>query len=140
MPYKTDKITDCLISFNNGETFESLNILPDHVQLSAEADESTNYRDIYKTDEYSFTGTFKIDHNALKELYDSSSRWDLYYTVKVQNRRHKKRRINKKWAKRYGYRLVEKVVEGLEIQNDDVAERCRRDNGQETDVWLKTFG
>ena len=96
--------------------------MPNDVQISVEADESTNYRDIYKTDEFSFTGTFEIDHEALKELNKIPSRWDLYYTVKVQNRRHKKRRINKKWAKRYGYRLVEKVVEGLEIQNESICD------------------
>ena len=30
--------------------------------------------------------------------------------VKVQARRHKKKRINKKWAKRYGYKTVFKSV------------------------------
>ena len=31
-------------------------------------------------------------------------------TRKIQNRKHKKKRINKKWAKKYGYRL--KFIEG----------------------------
>ena len=33
----------------------------------------------------------------------------------VQARKHKKRRINKKWAKRYGYRQVIKKSKGWEI-------------------------
>lgn len=39
---------------------------------------------------------------------------------KEQIRRHKKRRINKKWAKRYGYRtkFVETILDHVEIQNE----------------------
>lgn len=34
----------------------------------------------------------------------------------VQNRRHKKKRINKKWAKRYGYKTVFKTVKITDAQ------------------------
>lgn len=39
---------------------------------------------------------------------------------KEQIRRHKKRRINKKWAKRYGYRtkFVETILDHVEIQDE----------------------
>ena len=117
--YKIDNISDCQFSLDGGETFEALNILPDSVELSAEVEKSNNHRDVYKSKECSFTGSFEINHGTFEQMMEqvsnNPSRWDLHYTVKVQNRRHKKRRINKKWAKRYGYKSVEKVIKGFAI-------------------------
>lgn len=42
-------------------------------------------------------------------------RFEMQYTIKVQARRHKKKRINKKWAKRYGHRPVVIKSEGWEL-------------------------
>ena len=33
-------------------------------------------------------------------------------TRKIQNRTHKKKRINKKWAKRYGFTIYERLKNG----------------------------
>ena len=33
-------------------------------------------------------------------------------TIKIQNRTHKKNRINKKWAKRYGFTIYERLKNG----------------------------
>lgn len=41
--------------------------------------------------------------------------YDLTYTKVVQCRRHKKKRINKKWAKRYGYKVVDVETKGWEL-------------------------
>lgn len=35
--------------------------------------------------------------------------------IKIQNRKHKKRRINKKWAKRYGYYIQKSIVEDGQV-------------------------
>lgn len=45
----------------------------------------------------------------------------------VQVRKHKKWRINKKWAKRYGYKLVyeKKTAKVADITLDDVIEFCQ---------------
>lgn len=52
--------------------------------------------------------TFDINDDLFSELIDTNYKtgWELWYEKKVQRRRHRKRRINKKWAKRYGYRNV----------------------------------
>ena len=54
-----------------------------------------------------------IDNDALKELFGLNTKHTTGYKTqydisicKQQIRRHKKKRINKKWAKRYGYRDV----------------------------------
>lgn len=118
MPYKTDHITNCQISFDNGVTFEPFNALPEDIQISAEVEKSNKHRDIYKTKECSFTGSFEVNNDAwnqiMQQVEDNHARWEMHYTYKVQNRRHKKRRINKKWAKRYGYRTIESVIKDLE--------------------------
>ena len=33
-------------------------------------------------------------------------------TIKIQNRTHKKKRINKKWVKRYGFTIYERLKNG----------------------------
>lgn len=47
----------------------------------------------------------KLLNAGYKPLPDSYS---FYMPVYVQRRKHKKKRINKKWAKRYGYKTVNK--------------------------------
>lgn len=58
---------------------------------------------------------------------------DRYATIKevdipklVQVRTHKKRRINKKWAKRYGFKVVheKKMAKVADITINDVVEFC----------------
>lgn len=65
---------------------------------------------IDKNYEATFTGTFDLDLDLFAQicgLDDNSPKgFELYTTKKVQNRKHRKRRINKKWAKRYGFRDV----------------------------------
>ena len=36
----------------------------------------------------------------------------------IQARTHKKRRINKKWAKRYGYKRITIIIQGLHVKMD----------------------
>lgn len=50
-----------------------------------------------------------IDKTNMPDTYD------LTHTKVVQCRRHKKKRINKKWAKRYGYKTVDVVVKGWQL-------------------------
>lgn len=44
-----------------------------------------------------FSELFGFDSNNIPEQYD------IQYLVPVQKRKHKKKRINKKWLKQYGY-------------------------------------
>ena len=59
-------------------------------------------------DSFSFSATLTPESvDAFKQLFNSNvPTYSLQYTTLIQNRKHKKNRINKKWAKRYGYSPV----------------------------------
>lgn len=40
-------------------------------------------------------------------------------TIKIQNRKHRKSRINKKWARRYGYTVYDRQPEGQILVFED---------------------
>ena len=44
--------------------------------------------------------------------------WTMTDETKLQKRKHHKTRINKKWAKRYGYTTIEHVYEVLDLKAD----------------------
>lgn len=106
-------------------------------------DTSTN-NPIMKLDEADFktTGEYKVDKplhafnesasiefevktddiTTIKKAFgvDETKRADNYglmFVTMVQKRRHKKRRINKKWAKRYGYYLCKYYLKDGKIIN-----------------------
>lgn len=72
-------------------------------------------------DEWSATfSSVAINHDVLADilgLRDPGGGWCLKYTMHVQRRRHRKWRINKKWAKRYGYKEVPMVISNIRIVN-----------------------
>lgn len=51
-----------------------------------------------------------IDKNKFPKSYQIS------FLVPVQARTHKKKRINKKWLKRYGYKMVQKKSDGWKFK------------------------
>ena len=69
-----------------------------------------------------------VNNNALSKLigkmpdkYDNELKVGdkaVYFEVDsyVQARKHKKKRINKKWAKRYGYKCVTKTIKGWKLK------------------------
>ena len=48
----------------------------------------------------------------------ASGAYDIYFQVPIQRRQHKKKRINKKWAKRYGYVTKTITEKGWKIYRD----------------------
>ena len=70
------------------------------------------------SDETTISFDVDIPPGFLDELLITKNKDDswcyLIPTVTVQKRKHKKRRINKKWAKRYGYKEV--IIPGFENQ------------------------
>ena len=67
----------------------------------------------YKNEEYTMSVDFdkEIDANELHKILgiDTSNMPDAYdvqFIKFVQSRKHKKKRINKKWLKRYGYKQI----------------------------------
>lgn len=74
----------------------------------------------------SFTASFDIDINddLFSELIGTNYKtgWELWYEKKVQKRRHRKHRINKKWAKRYGYR---NVITKIDVEDFNVTKNSQ---------------
>lgn len=82
--------------------------------------EPANEHKIVKFPNASFTATCSsINTDFIHELYHSAFKSSVAEAVigREQKRKHKKRRINKKWAKRYGYYDV--VLTGV-LQNADI--------------------
>jgi hypothetical protein len=64
-----------------------------------------------------------IDSSLLDNLFgvSKSNKYKMQYYVgrQVQAKQNKKKRINKKWLKRYGYKTVYDLVE-MDIENPDI--------------------
>lgn len=58
----------------------------------------------------------------------------------VQVRKHKKWRINKKWAKRYGYKTVYEVKKGrvMDVTIENIVEFCAEKGLPITDIFKLT--
>ena len=70
--------------------------------------------------DWSSTMFLTLDNNddiisQLLDLDRTPESWDISYPVKVQARKHRKRRINKKWLKRYGYRTIMRKSNGWKL-------------------------
>jgi hypothetical protein len=65
----------------------------------------------------SFEG--EINGGLLKQFVEPMpEKYDIQIQVPVQRRRHRKKRINKKWAKRYGYIMKTITTKGWKIHID----------------------
>lgn len=69
-----------------------------------------DYLDLNREDSFSFTSNIDINTDLFRTLCGEpdvgSTPLTLYSEKRVQVRRHRKKRINKKWAKKYGYRVI----------------------------------
>ena len=83
-------------------------------------------RTINTNREFSCTMASDFDKDALLDILGVSKeppKYKVEFSIgKVQRRKHKKRRINKKWAKKYGYKDI--IVSG------DLNHIATDDNGE----------
>lgn len=65
-------------------------------------------------------GGWSIDVGLLQTISGQSSKYSIefYADVEVPARKHRKKRINKKWLKRYGYKTVRRKIS---LQCDQIA-------------------
>lgn len=63
----------------------------------------------------------KINYDIMEQIFglrhSPNANFTITYPVKVQARKHHKRRTNKKWLKRYGYKTIMKDMSGWELAN-----------------------
>ena len=70
-------------------------------------------------DEMTFTMTATFDDNLINDLLGidaALSNFSISYATKVQAKKHRKWRTNKKWLKRYGYKEVVVESDGWHIK------------------------
>lgn len=130
----------CVMNFFDTETGENLGQIENIKEISmshfSETEEEYNkYSDInwfnYKNEEYakneehtiSIDFGKEIDTNELHKVLgiDTSNMpdsYDMQFIKFVQTRKHKKRRINKKWLKRYGYKQMIVKCKGWKVKTD----------------------
>lgn len=113
----------------NKETGKELMKLDDIEDIKLET--NTLYESRYDKEEHKLNNrltsgscemTFNCDTTALNldalfgiDLAQKPDAYDISFIKIIQCRKHKNKRINKKWAKRYGYRQVEVVSKGWQI-------------------------
>ena len=124
----------CIINFFDTKTGENLGHVEDIEEVNmthfSETEEEHNkHGDInwfnYKNEEYTMSVDFdkEIDANELHKVLgiDTSNMPDAYdvqFIKFVQARKHKKRRINKKWLKRYGYKQMIVESKGWKVKTN----------------------
>lgn len=97
LEYKTDyaqKDAKNILSFNHDPSYT----------ITFDINEPINTEELYKV--------LGVDTSNMPDAYD------IQYVKIVQVRKHKKRRINKKWTKRYGYKQVVVDSKGWKIKNN----------------------
>lgn len=67
-----------------------------------------------------FTIGEEVDINKILglDITQMQDFYDIQYVKFIPARTHKKRRINKKWAKRYGYKRITIIIQGLHVKMD----------------------
>lgn len=122
-----------VINIFDTETGEDLGQIDDVKSVKMTSEYKTDYAQkdakniLSFNHDLSYTITFDINEPInTEELYkvlgvDTSNMpdaYDIQYVKIIQVRKHKKRRINKKWAKRYGYKQVVVDSKGWKIKNN----------------------
>ena len=76
---------------------------------------------LYFNKEMEFTATTETTPETFNEILKQTDphEYTLKYTKYVQARRHHKKRINKKWLKRYGYKERTIIIDGLKITSTE---------------------
>lgn len=95
------------------------------IAMSADAEANYNFEFRTPLAQTFTTDTVIVDTGLLNLISDQPKGFFLEYDVdiQIQARRHHKKRINKKWLKRYGYKTVRRRVrlscEEMSINQDD---------------------
>lgn len=114
MNFKIDRIKDFnCINMETSDSFKLSDTMIEVDTFSPNPDEIVSLERINNPDRVAnFTcENAMINVNLLAKLFmqEKSNTFDIQYTIMVQARRHKKKRINKKWLKRYGYKQQQMI-------------------------------
>ena len=115
------------------ETGQNLGQIEDIKSVNIDAKYKTDYakKDAHKVLSYKHDPTYEMTFNSdepidTEEFYkvlgidiaNMPDAYDIQFVKFVQARKHKKRRINKKWLKRYGYKQMIVDSKGWKMKTD----------------------
>lgn len=98
----------------NGEDVMQVEARDIYCDIPVSANEEVNYEFDFKTplmQEFTADSCI-VDQSLLRHVMGAPYGWNMEYEadVLVQARKHRKKRINKKWAKRYGYKTIKRKM------------------------------
>ena len=123
----------CVMNFFDTETGENLGQIEDIKEVNITTESETEYeRDKHgkvlrsvndSTYEFTFNADKPIDTEEFYKILgidiaNMPDAYDVQFIKIVQARKHKKRRINKKWLKRYGYKQMIVESKGWKMKTD----------------------
>ena len=127
-------IDNCVMNIFDTKTGENLGQIENIKEVNMTSETKTDYaRDEHEkvvsrfVHDPTYTITFNSDEPIdTEEFYkmlgidiaNMPDAYDIQFIKFVQARKHKKRRINKKWLKRYGYRQIIVESKGWKIHSD----------------------
>ena len=132
IPLKDSK--HCIINFFDTKTGENLGQVEDIEEVNMTSGCQIDYaRDMHgniltrcvhdPTYEFTFNADKPIDTEEFYKILgidiaNMPDAYDIQFIKFVQARKHKKRRINKKWLKRYGYKQITVESKGWKVKTD----------------------
>ncbi len=101
----------------NIDNIKGIEVIDDFVPSTLEED-TIKYLNNISSGEITFEiNNFQVDYDLLNKITTPLPKpYTIEYTKFVPARKHKKRRINKKWLKRYGYKSIQVSSEGWELR------------------------
>lgn len=90
----------------NGEEIMTIPSLSTTTNIDISEDWHSTKPKMTESKEFSFDLDITYNDKIIDELTGRNKKVRIVGRKLVQNRKHKKKRINKKWAKRYGYSLI----------------------------------
>ena len=113
------------MNFFDTETDENLGQLEDIEEVNMTSECQIDYgRDVHNpTYEFTFNADKPIDTEEFYKILgidiaNMPDAYDVQFIKLVQARKNKKRRINKKWLKRYGYKQMIVESKGWKVKTD----------------------
>lgn len=106
---KFDNISEITLDCSNGQDYDFNLRREKFFYDDREVTMSINFNE--PVDMNKFYSLLGVDVSKMPDSYD------VQFLKVVQVRKHKKRRINKKWVKRYGYKTIKVISKGWKIHS-----------------------
>jgi hypothetical protein len=109
------RINDCEW---NVDSIKEIKVIDDFVPSTIEEDAVKCLNNLSYNEFVFETNNLYVNYDLINKMFNPHpNSYTIAYTEYVQARKHKKRRINKKWLKRYGLKPIQVESDGWEIHD-----------------------